>query len=67
VPVSDGESISTPNLSVAQEFSPVIFHAFFIHIISTDHGQFSAGDERYPRNSSQPFHRSPGVTREIPE
>src|ERR1700692_2215245 len=66
-PFPNGESISIAPASVAQEFSASYFMLFGIHIISTDHGWFSAGDGRYPRDNSQPVHTSPGVTREIPK
>ena len=36
VPVSGGETISTPPASSAQEFSRVILNSFSIHNISTD-------------------------------
>jgi len=48
VPVSGGESISTPSASVPQELFPIIFQLFLFHIISTDQGRFSAADGRYP-------------------
>jgi hypothetical protein len=67
VPVSDGESISIASASAAQELSAGYFNSFGIHIISTDSGQFSAGDGRYPLNYSQPVHTLPAVTREIPK
>src|SRR5215469_8844734 len=66
VPVSGGETISTPPASGAQELCRVILNSFSIHNISTDRGQFSAVDDRYPRHYSQPVHRLPRVTRDIP-
>jgi hypothetical protein len=59
VPVSDGEVFLSLPRAPAQELFRVISNYFSVHIISTDRGQFSADDARYPRDNSQLIHRLP--------
>jgi len=61
VPVSNGESISTAFLAVAQESGAIHLKFFPVHTISTELPQLSASYSGYPPAYTQLIHKLPNV------
>jgi hypothetical protein len=67
VPVSCGESISTPSATRRARAHRNSFQVFFpVHTLSTEFRRLSARHGSYPPPYAQLLHRSPDVTQRIP-
>ena|SRR5712692_5026361 len=66
VPVSNGESISTAFLTVAQESAAIHLKFFSVHMMSTERWRLSARDGGYPPSYTQLVHRLLNVSQRVP-